>query len=313
MQQTPRRIHLLSNSKSGTGRGEALPTIAERICRELGATLICYEIKSPADLDAKGEIAAEAAAKQSNDVLIAAGGDGTVRSVAEKALAAGVRLAIVPCGTFNFFARAHQIPEDHEQALRLAILGDAKAVRLGEMNGRTFLINASLGLYAASIKERESMTKRFGRKRFIVILSTINTLLRRHRLLQVRLNSEGVERQIRTPMIFIGNNALQLRNLSLSVADCFQAGLLAVVALKPVRGWEMIRVILRGIARTLENEERLEQFCTETLLIGTNHVRQMVALDGETFMMNSPFVVRALPGAMQLIVPPATLDTKVST
>lgn len=307
--QTSRRIHLLANSKSGKGKGEDLIGIAERLCNEHGATLIKYETQNLNELESKIDAAVNAA-KSPNDIVVAAGGDGTIRSVAEKASRKKAILAVVPCGTFNFFARAHNIPEDHEQALVLAITGEPQPVRLGDINGRTFLVNASLGLYAKSIQEREVNTSRFGRNRIVAILSTFYTLLRPHRLLEVHFKSLDLQKVVRTPMIFIGNNALQLRNLSMSVADCFRNNLLAIVTLKPVRGWEMVRVILRGITKTINSENRVTQFGAEYISIATKRAKQTVALDGEMFQMTSPFVVRSLPQGLNLIQPkiqPSTL------
>ncbi len=297
-----RKIHLLINSKSGKGHGKVLAGKAQRICDELGATLVHYEIDNPEMLSTKGQIAVDSA-KNTLDVIIAAGGDGTIRTVAEKAVGQPVQFAVVPCGTFNFFARTHGIPEDLDEALRIAITGKASPVRLGAINGRTFLINASLGLYAKAIAEREQNTNRFGRMRLVVIISTIVTLLKPHRLLRVSMKSNGFDQVIRTPMIFIGNNALQLRNFALPVARCFEKDLLAVVTLKPVRGWEMIRLIFRGISKTLQKEERLNQMCTDKLKIETLRKKQIVALDGEMLELTSPFHIESIPGALQMIKP----------
>ncbi len=302
-----RRLHLLANARSGRGNAATLAAIAERLCTELGADLTVHEIKSPEDLVDQAKKAVSVAQNSPLDIIIAAGGDGTIRSVAAVVAGTKVKMAVVPCGTFNFFARTHSIPEDPEQAFRLAITGESKSIRLGDVNGNIFLINASLGLYAKSIQDREASTKRFGRKQLVVIFSTIWSLLKPHRLLHVKIKADNIAKEIKTPMIFIGNNALQLRNLSLAVAKGFKHDLLAVVTLKPVRGWEMLRVIFRGVAKTLGKEERLSQFSTDSLTITTKRSPQLVALDGEMFYISSPLVVRALPDALSLIVPKAVI------
>ena len=99
----PRQLHLLVNRKSGQGHSKYLAEKAKRICEELNYSLVNYEINHPKDLDQQAERAV-CAAKNSNDVVVAAGGDGTIRSVAEKAAGQPVQFAVVPCGTFNFFA-----------------------------------------------------------------------------------------------------------------------------------------------------------------------------------------------------------------
>lgn len=296
------RAHLIANARSGTGKGSELLAQAPALCEEAGYELVHYEINSPSDFERQSQAAVEAAV-QDGGVVIAAGGDGTIRGVAQAAAGTGVRFGAVPCGTFNFFARTHGIPEDPAEAFRIALTGEEYPARLGSLNGHIFLINASLGLYAKAIREREANTRRFGRNRIVVIFSTIFSLLSDHLLLKVDLVSEGQSRSIRTPMIFMGNSGLQLRNLALNVAQCAKLNMLGVILMKPVTRLEALRVILRGIFRTIENEERLVTFCTDDVTIHTRRRKQEIALDGEILQTTSPLRVKAMPGALKLMRP----------
>lgn len=296
------KAHLIANSKSGKGKGATLSDEAQKICNELSAELVVYEVDS-STFEAQTRKALEAALKDGGTLMVA-GGDGTVRSVVQLCHDTGVRLAIIPCGTFNFFARTHRIPEDHTDAFRLALTGETRKVRIGKVNDFIFLNNASLGLYAKAIREREERTDRYGRNRIVVIISTILSLLSKHLLLKTDLVTDGQIRTHRTPMIFIGNNTLQLRDLALDVVRCTKQDLLSVVLMKPLTKLEALRVIVRGIFKTLSNEERLESFCVEDLMIYTNKYYHKVALDGEIVKMNSPFKVQALPLQLNLVLPP---------
>jgi diacylglycerol kinase family enzyme len=303
MKPNARRAHLIANSKSGKGRGSTLAQEAQAICDELGYELIDYPILSPKDFERQSQIAVDNAMKDGG-IVIAAGGDGTIRGVAQAAKGRAVRFGVIPCGTFNFFARTHRIPEDNLEAFRLALSGEARPVRLGEVNGHIFLINASLGLYAKAIREREIRTSRFGRNRIVVIISTMMSLLDRHRLLKVDLMTGKEVHTTHTPMIFIGNNALQLRDLAFSVAQCMKRDLLAVVMMKPVTKIETLRIILRGVFKTVESDERLETFCVDELTIHTRKSSHQIALDGEIIQVNSPLRVKSLPGILNLVLPP---------
>jgi diacylglycerol kinase family enzyme len=301
--KTGKILHLLANSKSGQGHGATLLELARTICDEHGYQLKHYPLGAGSGFDEQIKKAVEDATEDGG-IVAAAGGDGTIRSVAQAAHAKPVRFAVLPCGTFNFFARTHRIPEDREQALRLALTGEVRPVRLGEVNGHVFLINASLGLYAKSIQEREQSTDRFGRWRLVVILSTLWTFFRPHRLLRVSLISEGVEKNLRTPMLFIGNNALQLRGLAMSVAHCMKRDLLAVVMMKPVRKRDLFRIFLRGVLKNLEDDQKLESFCVEQLTIEVSGKAHLMALDGEMIPVNSPIEIRSRPKDLNLILPP---------
>lgn len=298
-----KRAHLIANKKSGQGKGGTLVEEAQAICADLGYELIDYSIENPEDFEKKS-LEAVTNAEKDGGVVIVAGGDGTIRGVAQAAHGKNVRFAAVPCGTFNFFARTHRIPEDHLAAFRLALEGQAKPVRLGEVNGQIFLINASLGLYARAIREREKRTSRFGRNRLVVILSTLVSLLSKHALLRVDLVSDKKITSVYTPMIFIGNNALQLRDLSLQVAQCMKLNMLAVVLMKPITKMEMLRIIARGFFKTLDNEQNMQTFCVDEMTIHTSRPYHMIALDGEVIRMKSPLHVKALPGILNLVTPP---------
>lgn len=282
---------------------------AQTICNELGYELIRYEIESASDFEVQSKKAV-AAAEKDRGVVIAAGGDGTIRGVAQEAAGREVRFAAVPCGTFNFFARTHRIPEDHLEAFRLALTGETRPVRLGQVNEHVFLINASLGQYAKSIRERESRTSRFGRNRIVVILSTLFSLLSDYLLLRVELVIDKTLKTVRTPMIFIGNNALQLRNLEMNVAKCMKEDRLAVVMVKPVSKIETLRILMRGIFKTLESDEKVDTFCVEELTIHANRRKEWVALDGEMIHMKYPLKIQALPKILNLVLPPIVVEAK---
>lgn len=297
-----KRLHLIANSRSGRGNGASLPDLARKMCHELGAELSIYDVDHPRDLAKRAKEAVDKSVDE-NDIIVAAGGDGTLRTVAEVLRGSKASFAAIPTGTFNYFARSHGLPLDPEAAIRIALTEKAQPVQLGEINGRVFVINASLGLYARSIEEREAKRKVFGRFRFVSLVSTLNTLLSRHRNLHVHIDGAPEIERLKTPLIFVGNNALQLENLKLKVAGCIDQHKLAVLLLKPVSRLAMARVLWRGLTKTLTHEEKLISFCADEMTIETKIKQQTVALDGEMFEMKSPYTVRVLKDAVKLVKP----------
>ena len=139
-----RRVTLVMNPTSGRGRivRFGLVEAAERA----GARVL---MTGP-DRDA-GTLA-RAALQDGADVLGAAGGDGTVSAVAAVAAVARRPLVVVPAGTRNHFARDLGLDIHHPLAA-LDALADAESARvdLGAANGRTFVNNVSLGMYAEAL------------------------------------------------------------------------------------------------------------------------------------------------------------------
>lgn len=298
-------LHLLANRASGQGRGADIEALASELCATRGARLVMHRAARPRDLEQAAQQAARNAIEDGG-VVVAAGGDGTVRGVAQVLAGSAVPLAVVPTGTFNFFARNHQIPEDPRAALSLAFDGAPQAVGLGEVNGHVFLINASLGLYARAIAEREQNTKRFGRNRAVVVASTISSFLKGHPAVELEIETGGTGRKLRTPMVFIGNNALQLRDVALDVATCMREGRLAVVVMRPVGVLGMLRLTLNGLMRALEREESLQGFCADALMIRRRYWKMTVALDGERFRLATPLSIHRWPAALRLMLPAGT-------
>jgi len=98
------------------------------------------------------------------DRIAVAGGDGTIGPVAELAGRLGVPLGVIPAGTANDFARAHELPMDPLEAARLAASGTSlQALELGRLaDGRPFVNVASAGLASVAARRAQPLKSRFG-------------------------------------------------------------------------------------------------------------------------------------------------------
>jgi hypothetical protein len=165
--------------------------------------------------------------------VVAAGGDGTLNAVARATLGTGCPYGVIPQGTFNYFARTHGIPTDTAEAARALLAAEVVPVPVGSVNDRIFLVNASLGLYPEALDLREEQEERHGRSRPVALWATVLTVLRGHRPMRIRMESEGglVERSTLT--LFVGLNRLQLEQMGWDGAEV-EEGRLAAIVLEPV-------------------------------------------------------------------------------
>lgn len=295
-------LHLVVNCASGAGEGARVGDLAQAVCDDAGRPLKVYMPSRPGELDELA-LRVKAAAVADGGTIVAAGGDGTVRTLAQVLAGSAVPLAVVPLGTFNFFARNYEIPEDAEAALRIALGGDIRRVQLGAVNDQLFLINASFGLYTDLIKTREVHVSRWGRNRVVATASTLFSLAQGYPPLEIEFATGGQREQLRTPMVFIGNNALQLRAVSLDVARCARQGQLAVVIMEPVSRWRMLRLACYGLAHCLEREEALRSFCADSVTIGYRKRQLEVVMDGERMRLRTPLRFEIRRDALSLVVP----------
>jgi diacylglycerol kinase family enzyme len=226
-------------------------------------------------------------------------------------------MGVVPQGTFNYFARTHGIPADPVEAVRLLLDWTPQPVRVAAVNDRVFLVNASLGLYPELLENREAFKARFGRNRWVAFWAASTTLLRAQRQLRLHIEQGAVVRDVRTLMLFMGNNRLQLEQLGVrpplhgrgSPLPTPGAGQMTAVMLRPIGNWAMLRLMLHGAMGTLGEAQSVEHFKFEHLVVrptltpGRRGVK--VAFDGEVMRMRAPLDFRVLAKPLYLLKPQA--------
>src|SRR5438874_13519064 len=139
---------LLVNPRSGeNGTGEELLRAAA------GREIECHVLR-------RGDDAAELARRADADVLGIAGGDGSLAAVASVAIERDLPFVCVPAGRRNHFARDAGIDRRDPVAALAAFTGVERRIDVGSVNGRVFLNNVSLGLYADLVHRREHHRRR---------------------------------------------------------------------------------------------------------------------------------------------------------
>lgn len=299
-------VFVVFNIGSGHGDSAAVRAVIEAACADAGRELHLSVVDDPKRIT---EIAddAVARARQADGIVVAAGGDGTINAVAQATLGSGCAFGVVPQGTFNYFSRTHAIPADPQDAMRVVLNGQAQSVQVGLVNDRVFLVNASLGLYPKLLEDREAWKARFGRSRLVAFAAGLTTLLSGQRSLRLRFESQGQARDVRTPTLFVGNNALQLEQLGLPEARVIEAGELAAVALMPVGRLSMLWLLLRGAFGQLGDADKVVNFSFRHLTVNqakTGRARRIkVATDGEIAWLPLPLEFRVSPEPLLLMRP----------
>ena len=300
----PPILYLLMNAAAGSGDAEAIRATLRHVWHEAGCVVHERVAAKPSQLAALTDRTLLDVRSQ-GATLVAAGGDGTLNTVAQRLLNTDVPLGIIPLGTFNYFARQYAIPADPAEAAALVLTGIAQPVNVGSVNGHVYLNNASLGLYARLIEEREHAKRHLGRNRGVAALAGLVSLLGAHNTLKLNLLSDGVPHDVRTPLVFFGNNALQLRALGLPEADSAAARRLAGVVLKPVSKLAMVRLMMRGVLGKLAADADLTRFVADEVVISGRFRRIKLVLDGEIITCTAPLHFCVQKAALQIILPPA--------
>lgn len=247
---------------------------------------------------------AAAAAASAGRILVAAGGDGTISTVASVAVRTGVTFGVLPLGTLNHFARDAGIPLALDKAAATIAAGHTTLLDVAEVNGRTFLNNTSLGLYPRLVWERQTEQRR-GRPKWIAFAIALARTWQRYPTVVVRLVVDGVPLRRRTPFVFIGNGEYRAQGLRLGTRSSLDTGRLSVYVAPECGPLELLALPFRAVAGRLTPDAKLESFSAAAVEIETGRGKVRVAVDGELMLVDSPLACCIRPAALRTIVPGA--------
>jgi diacylglycerol kinase family enzyme len=291
-------IIFILNHRAGTGRAGELQATIEKLAQEAGVAVQILVANEGADLPDM----ARAAVKDGARTVVAGGGDGTVNAIASALAGSDVALGVLPLGTLNHFAKDMGLPLGEEDAVRAALTGQAVRVDVGEVNGRIFLNNSSIGLYPRLVRFREA-ERRKGHNKWLAFLRAILATLRRHGLFHVELQiDEGKSLSRRTAFVFLGNNEYETAGLNIGARRTLDGGALWLCL--PRRGGriDLLRLALLTLFGRLQERE-LEFRRAAAVEIRTRRRQLSVALDGEVVRMPAPLAYRIRRQALQVIAP----------
>lgn len=292
---------IIINASAGADDKQAVADKLAPIFKAAGVDVQITLARSYAELI---ETARRAAASKPL-ALVAGGGDGTLSTVASTLAGTDTPFGVLPLGTLNRFAKDMGIPLDPEEAARSIIAGHVVRIDVGEVNGRMFLNNSSLGIYPRIVRQREHLQRR-GRGKWAAFTWATLRVLRRYIFLNVALRTRTEQLTLRTPFVFIGNNEYQMESLNMGGRTCLTAGQLSVIVAHRTGRWGLVRLAARALVGRLRESKEFDAFCTTEILIETRREAIDVALDGEVALMSTPLNYRVRPGALRVIVPAST-------
>jgi diacylglycerol kinase (ATP) len=277
-----------------------------------------------------GQSAVERALEDEPAVVLASGGDGTIRTAAEVMRGRGVPLAIIPQGTGNLMARniGEPLTNIDEQA-RAAFSGENFPIDLGvaeiiRENNTTqehvFLVLAGMGLDArAIVATNPKLKKTFGWLAYVDAgLRTIFT----ERPLQLTYRADGgARRSLKVFTAMVGNCGLLPGGVLLIPDAKMDDGKLDVVALRPLRRlgpFSWLRIINKigwenGVLRRSRTGRKIIDLVHDAKSVTYRQVKNIelfvdrpepVQLDGDDFGKAVQVRTRVDPGALTLRVLP---------
>lgn len=243
-------------------------------------------------------------ARTAGGLVVAGGGDGTIAAVAAALVGTDTALGVLPMGTLNHFAKDLGIPLGLEKAVQTLFTGKVARVDVGEVNGRIFLNNSSIGFYPRIVLERERH-QRQGRSKWVAFVQAAALIVQLPRTLHVELDEDHSRRQsYDTPFVFIGNNRFTVAGLEIGTRAILNGGKLWVCAAPYAGRLTLIALALEALLGFVRDAD-LAAFETEQIDVHVHRDHVQVATDGEVNVMRTPLHYRSRPGALRVVVPSA--------
>jgi diacylglycerol kinase (ATP) len=269
---------------------------------------------------------ARKAAKQGVDVVIAAGGDGTVRAAAEGLQESGIPLALLPAGTGNLLARNMELAlADMPGSVRTAFTGHDRRIDLGIVEieradgtreTKAFVVMAGIGLDAKMAANTDpELKKRVG---WLAYIDPIVRAMRDKERVRVRFSvDDGPERSMSVHTVMVGNCGTLPGNVLLLPEAAIDDGVFDIVALRPrgFFGWVQIWTKIfweNGVLRRNSVGRRLAGMSRDVRALRYIKASKITArldrpedfeLDGDDFGDAIAFQARVEPGGLVVRIP----------
>ena len=238
------------------------------------------------------------------EALFVAGGDGTISAAAGCLADSGVPLGVLPFGTLNHFARDLGLPTDWREAVAALSSGHPQTVDVGEVNGRIFINNCSLGSYPEAVRARDAIRRSHGAGKWIAMALATVMVFRRLRRLRLRIETPGETLALRTPFVFIGNNAYSGHVLGHYLRPQLDEGRLWIYTTRARRRLTLLRLVWQSLVRNIDEADALEAHALAEATIRSERGHPLpIAADGELLAPQAEVRLRIRPRALTVISP----------
>ena len=245
------------------------------------------------------------AVREGVDLVLGAGGDGTIRVICSGLAGTGIPFGLIPAGTGNLLAKNIGIPLDAALALDVALDGvdkpiDLVAVTVDSHTHHHFAVMAGIGIDAAIMDGTNADLKKAVGSAAYFVSAAQNA---NHEALRTRIrvdDAEPVERMAH--VIVIGNVGFLQGNLPLIPDARPDDGLLDVLIASPVTVRDWAREVTRVVTRQRREDAQLDRYTGRTVTITVDR-RDAYQLDGDTVGECRTMTAEVQPGALVVRVP----------
>lgn len=289
-----RQALLLVNRHSRHGQAD-LSSLTDRLSRG-GLSVTCEAVEHP---DTIADSIRERAA--GFDLVILAGGDGTMNSAADALIEVDRPFAILPMGTGNDLARTLGLPLDLHAACDVIVEGWLQPVDVGRVNGKLFFNVASLGL---SVEVSRRLTPSYKRRWGVLAYAFASwQAIRNSRPFRAEIRCDGQIVRMKSVQIAVGNGRHYGGGMTVDEEATLNDGRLHLYSLRPRHLLHYLLMLPALRAGRQRGWPGVLTLSGRVIEISTRR-RKPVNTDGE-LTTYTPARFDVLPGALSVVVPKA--------
>jgi YegS/Rv2252/BmrU family lipid kinase len=244
-----------------------------------------------------------AALARGADLVMAYGGDGTLRACAAALAGTGVPLALLPGGTGNLLARNLGIPADLRTAVEVAVGGDVRQIDVCRAAGESFVVMAGVGFDARMMQATSSVLKR--ELGWLAYGLAATRTIRAAPTMRIRLElADGRSWTTSGVGVLAANVGTLTGGITLLPQAVVDDGQLAVAVLTPHRLRDWAGLGGRLTSGRVPKPNQLRCWKTQSLRVSLDRPA-LVEVDGEVLDERAELDVTVSPRALSVRVPPA--------
>jgi diacylglycerol kinase (ATP) len=293
MSDKPSRLRFLFVINKAAGNGEVdYKEVITDYFSDLGHSFELYELPK----DTSTEQLAARIGQAAPDRIIAIGGDGTLKMVAQTQLKGGIPIGIIPGGSANGMAKELGISLDVREALDTAVNGIVKKIHVVMVNGELCIHLSDIGFNAYVIKKFDSLPERgmwtYARAAWQAIWQ--------HRNMEVTFYIDGEEICSMAAMVVIANATMYGTGVKINPDGRLDDDVFEIILVKK---YSLLEVFKMKFTSLPFNPKNMELFKTKKLTIRSKHHAHF-QVDGEYMGKVNTVEAHLIPAAIQIIALP---------
>lgn len=235
------------------------------------------------------------------DIIVAVGGDGTINEIARVLINHDIKLAVIPYGSGNGFARHFGFPLNPNKSLQIIKEGISRKIDVGMVNGKPFFCTSGLGFDA----ETGYHFSHFGERGFLSYAFSFLRVFKSYKASNyiIQMNHSSFERD--AFFINVANISQFGYNFKIAPEASTDDGFLDLVIVNKFPKWKGLWMAIQSFTGIIHRNPYVEYHKAREIKIKMKTSKNHIHIDGEPGTGSEEMIYRIKPSCLEVILPVA--------